>query len=104
MSLILDGYPASKDHADFLTKVVAEKGLGKVLVIQLEVPDKVARKRLKGEKPEQIEQDLKDYHREMDFLQDYFPDTDIVKMDGSKKPGKVSDEIDKVLQSRMTAE
>jgi adenylate kinase len=71
--LLLDGYPATKDHGDFLQQVLREKGLGKPLVVKLEMPDSVVRERLKGQPPAQIEQDLKDYHRETDFLSTYFP-------------------------------
>ena len=98
--LLLDGYPASKDHADFLVKVTQDKGLAKPLVIQLEVPDSVVRKRAKGRKSTQIEQDLKDYHREMDFLALYFPGADIVKVDGAKSSASVSTEISSVLIAR----
>jgi adenylate kinase len=98
--LLLDGYPASKDHADFLVKVTQEKGLAKPLVIQLEVPDNVVRKRATGRASAQVEQDLKDYHREMDFLALYFPGADIIKVDGAKSPANVSKEISAVLTAR----
>ncbi|HET9219068.1 MAG TPA: nucleoside monophosphate kinase [Terriglobia bacterium] len=95
--LLLDGYPATKDHGDFMLKVGAQKGLGKPLLLKLEVPDAVVRQRLKGQKPEQIEQDLKDYHRETDFLSAYFPNANIVKINGEAKPDAVFDEIRKAI-------
>jgi len=98
--LLLDGYPGSKDQADFLAKVMKERGLQKPLVLQFEVPDEVLRARRKGDKPENVEQDLKDYHREMDFIAVYFPGADIVKIDGKKKPGSVSKEIAKLMKER----
>jgi adenylate kinase len=99
--LLLDGYPASKDHADFLRQVVEQKGLAKPLVLQLTAPDDVVRKRLKGQSPEKIEQDLKDYHREMDFVQVYFPQADIVPIDASKKPRGVFRQIREALKQRL---
>jgi adenylate kinase family enzyme len=63
----------------------------------LEVPDAVVRQRLKGQKPEQIEQDLKDYHRETDFLSVYFPSANIVKINGEAKPDAVFEEIRKAI-------
>src|SRR5262245_17290784 len=36
--LLLDGYPSTKEHGDFLVKVIEEKGLRKPVVLQLDVP------------------------------------------------------------------
>ena len=99
--LLLDGYPATKDHGDFLQQVLREKGLGKPLVVKLEMPDSVVRERLKGQPPAQIEQDLKDYHRETDFLSSYFPEANIVKINADKKPDSVFDEIRKVIDKHL---
>jgi adenylate kinase len=99
--LLLDGYPATKDHADFLRQVVEEKGLGPPLVLQLDVPDDVVRERLQGQDPAKIEQDLKDYHREMDFVALYFPQADIVAIDGNKKPKAVFRQIQQALKARL---
>jgi adenylate kinase len=99
--LVLDGYPASKDHADFLAKVAQDKGLGKALVIHLMVKDDDARQRMKGRDPQRIEQALKDYHRETDFAKLYYTEADIVEVDGSKKPDEVAKEIRKIVDQRM---
>ncbi len=99
--LLLDGYPASKDHADFLQKVIAEKGLARPLVLQLDVSDEVVRKRLPKESPLKLEQDLKDYHREMDFIGAYFPEADIIHIDGTRKPGGVFKQIRQTLKQRF---
>jgi adenylate kinase family enzyme len=93
--LLLDGYPATKDHGDFLVKVLQEKGLKKPLILQLELTDDTVRSRLRSQKTAQIEQDLKDYHRETDFLAAYFPQAEIVKIDGSKKEDAVFAQIRK---------
>jgi adenylate kinase len=99
--LLLDGYPATKDHADFLRQVVEQKGLGQPLVLQLNVPDDVVRERLKGQSPATIEQNLKDYHREMDFVAVYYPQADIVAIDGNKKPKAVFRQIQQALKQRL---
>src|SRR6185436_2310802 len=99
--LLLDGYPSTKEHGDFLVKVIEEKGLRKPVVLQLDVPDDVVRTRLKGQNSAQIEQDLKDYHRENDFLTLYFPQADIVKIDGNKKAEAVFDQIRKAIDANM---
>jgi adenylate kinase len=99
--LLLDGYPATKDHADFLQKAIVDKGLGRPLVLQLDVRDEVVRQRLQGHLPDKLEQDLKDYHREMDFIDAYFPEADIVRVDGAKKPNGVFKQIRQVLKRRL---
>jgi len=99
--LLLDGYPATKDHADFLRQVVEQKGLGNPLVLQLNVPDDIVRERLKGQSAAKIEQDLKDYHREMDFVTVYFPQADIVAIDASKNPRGVFRQIRQTLKQRL---
>ena len=99
--LLLDGYPSTKDHGDFLVKVIQEKGLRKPVVLQLDVPDDVVRKRLQGQNPAQIEQDLKDYHRENDFLTVYFPQADVVRIDGNKPPDAVFEQIRKAIDEHM---
>ena len=99
--LLLDGYPSTKDHGDFFTKVGTERGLAKPLVLKLELPDDAVRKRLKGQAPAQIEQDLKDYHRETDFLSSYFPQANIVKIDATRKADDVFEEIRKIIDQHM---
>ena len=65
--VVLDGYPASKIQGDYLTRLRGEFALTRVVVIHLSAPDAVVRKRLQGQSRD-IEQELKDYHREFDFL------------------------------------
>lgn len=98
--LLLDGYPGSMNQADFLAKALQERGMQKPLVLQLEVPDEVTRARRKDVSPALVEQDLKDYHREMDFLTSYFPNADIVKIDANRKSSSVSKEIAKAMKER----
>jgi len=61
------------------------------------VPDDVARKQLKREKALDVEQKLLNYHRELDFARDYFPQADIRDINGNRKPGEVADDIRKLL-------
>ena len=98
----LDGYPATKDHADYLIKLTGDLALADPIAILLDIPDDEARKRLtkrgaKDDTPEVIEQRIKDYHREMDFLPVYFPSIKIHKLDGAKKPDQISKELKKIL-------
>lgn len=98
----LDGYPASKDHADYLRKLTQDLALADPIAIDLSIPDEEARRRLKNrggadDTPETIEQRIKDYHREMDFLHLYFPEMRFHKVDGRRRPEQVSREIQKIL-------
>lgn len=100
---VLDGYPATKDQADHLQSMVQELGLPRPIVVLLDVPDKVARKRDKkrgrdDDTPAQVERRLKDYHREMDFVKLYYPEADIHTIDGTKSIEQVSKAIEAVLQ------
>jgi adenylate kinase len=99
--LLLDGYPSTKDHGDFFLKLGPEKGLKKPLILKLELSDEAVRQRLKGQSDEQIEQDLKDYHRETDFMSAYFPQAEIVKIDASKKENEVFDQIRKAIDAHL---
>jgi adenylate kinase family enzyme len=99
--LLLDGYPSTKDHGDFFLKLGPEKGLKKPLILKLDLSDDAVRQRLKGQNVDQIEQDLKDYHRETDFLSAYFPGADIVKIDASKKENEVFEQIRKAIDAHL---
>jgi len=63
--------------------------------MHLRVPDDVVRERLKQQKRADLDQELKDYHREFDFAREYF--ADIRDIDGTKKPEVVAEEIRKLL-------
>jgi len=95
--VVLDGYPAAKTHGDHLTALREKFNLQKAIVIHLRVPDNVVRKRLKKQKRGDLDQQLKDYHREFDFAREYFPEVDIREIDGTKKRAAVADEIRKLL-------
>jgi adenylate kinase family enzyme len=95
--VVLDGYPASKIQGDFLASLREKFHLQHSVVIHLNVPDDVVRKRLKDQKRD-LEQELKDYHREFDFVRDYFPDANIRSVDGTKDRGHVAKEIRKIVE------
>ena len=97
--VILDGYPASKDQGDHLSAVIAEFQFAKPVVLQLRVSDGEVRKRVRKSGREEVEQGLKDYHRELDFAQTYFPQAAIHEIDGAKPPAEVAKEIRSVLSS-----
>jgi adenylate kinase len=96
--VVIDGYPAAKNQADFLAAMREKLDLPQALIIHLHVPDKVLRKRMKKSKTPDGEQRLKDYHREFDFIRTYFPESQIRDVDGNKRAKSVAKAIRKLLE------
>lgn len=96
------GYPSTKDHADFLAGMVRAQRLPRPVVIQLEVPENEVRARLsKDPKYANLDQLIKDYQRELQVLQLYFPDAEIHKVDGRPKPENVTKKIRAILDKKV---
>jgi len=103
---VLDGYPASKDQADYLAALLRDLHLPAPVILQLDVPDAVVKERLakrhrSDDKPAPIEQRLKDYHREMDMIRDYYPQANIWTVDGTRTPAEVSKTIVSILEDEI---
>lgn len=101
---ILDGYPATKDQADFLANVMQQGQYPAPLVLQLDLPDSVAKKRLaKSTNPDDREpmlsQAIEDYHREMRFIQVYYPNVNIKQVNANQTPQKVSKAIKAIVDA-----
>lgn len=102
----LDGYPATKDQADHLAALVRERGWPAPIVIQLEVPDDVVRERLQKrngpeDTPALIDRRLKDYHRELDMIRDYYPEANLWSIDGTRPAAEVSRTIEAILKDEL---
>jgi adenylate kinase len=102
---VLDGYPATKDQADHLAAMCKEFGLPDPIIIQLDVPDKVARQRDRKrgspeDTPDEVGRRLKDYHRELAMVRLYYPEANIHTIDGTKSMAEVSKAIEAVLEKR----
>ncbi len=95
--VVLDGYPASKIQADFLSGLRTKHNLPRPVVIHLMAPDEVVRQRLANQSRD-VEQELKDYHREFDFVREYFPDADIRAVDATKQRANIEKEIRKIVE------
>src|SRR5579885_2356248 len=100
--LIVDGYPATKEHADYIRGLVLEHRVPNPIIIQLDVPDEIVRKRMAKQDKTILEQRLKDYHREMDMLQAYFPRADLHVVDASRKPGKVAKDVREIVRASLS--
>jgi adenylate kinase len=102
--MILDGYPNTNDHANFASNLVKTGVIPKPVILHLRIPDEIVRKRFAskdGTLAPSVEQRLKDYHRETAALKIYFPDADITDIDGTKKPGSVTKQVEAVLKARF---
>jgi adenylate kinase family enzyme len=91
--ITLDGYPATLVQAEDLAKMFPDLKL-KLVALRLQVPDDTVRERAKktgreSDRPQIIEQRIKDYHREMDAIALYFPNAKIVDLDGSQPEANV---------------
>ena len=96
--VILVGYPGAKIHGDYVPVLMKKYGLQKPVVIHLRVPDDVVEERLKDQNRPDLDQELKDYHRETDFARDFFPEADIRDVDGTKNVDEVAKEIRKQMK------
>jgi len=83
--LIVDGYPATKDHIDHLRMLVTGGRLPSPVILQFDIPDEELRKRLGKKADNRFEQLLKDYHREIDMISVYFPAATVIHVDGAGK-------------------
>lgn len=102
--VILDGYPNTKDQADFVAKLMDSGAISKLSILHLQVPDDVVRKRSAGKdgkSPASVEQRLKDYHRETMAFQVYFPQADVISIDGTKRQSTVAQEVRTVLKAKF---
>jgi adenylate kinase len=84
----LDGFPATRSQAEDLANMIGVFSLDPI-VLQLEIPDDTVRKRAaqggrQSDRPEIIDQRIKDYHREFDMISVYYPKAKIVKIDGTQ--------------------
>ena len=86
----MDGYPATQGEAENLDALLKEHGLPAPVVIYLDVPDNVARERMRkrrraDDSPEMIERRLAEYHRDAQFLTTHYVHAGAVaqKSDGS---------------------
>src|SRR5438045_413581 len=95
---ILDGFPATKAQADFLANLNQQGNLPLPIILQLDVPDAVAKKRLASssnpnDREPLLDQAIADYHREMNFIGLYYPKANIKQVNGNQTPAKVSQDI-----------
>jgi len=99
---ILDGYPAREGQADKLDALLKERGLPAPVLIYLDVPDDVARARMKArgradDSVDMIERLLAEHHREAQFILGRYSGAQIHKIDGSGSRQQVWGDIERAL-------
>jgi adenylate kinase family enzyme len=76
------------------------------IVLQIDLPDEIARQRLRkrqraDDKPDLVEERLKNYHREMDMIRSYYPQANIWTINGDKPVAEVSSTIEAILKDEI---
>jgi adenylate kinase len=102
---ILDGYPATQGEAENLDALLKEHGLPAPVVIYLDVPDNLARDRMRtrhraDDSPENIDRRLSEYHRDAQVLMSHYPPAQLHKIDGSGDARHVWRAIEDALAAR----
>jgi adenylate kinase len=95
---ILDGYPSTAGQAKALDQMLQEKGLPKAVVVVLDAPDDVIRKRMVArqradDKPEIIDRRIREFRAEAAMLAGWAGQTHVVRVNSNVPIGQVSTQI-----------
>jgi adenylate kinase len=109
---ILDGFPATAGQAKALDRILQDQRLPKAVVVVLEVPDDVIRKRMLArrradDKPENIDRRIRQFRAEASLLAGWAGQTHVVRVNANMKIADVSTQIVAGLEdawSRQSAE
>jgi adenylate kinase len=101
---LLDGYPRTAKQAEFLDKLLKERGLPPPAVVHLMVPDNVvlermARRGRADDSPDIMQHRLSDYHREADAILGHYAGGRLLRIDGTPAATVVSSQIENRLES-----
>ena len=95
---VLDGYPATAGQAKSLDKMLQDQQMPKAVVVVLEAPDDVIRKRMLArgradDKPEIIDRRIREFRDEAALLAGWAGQTRIEKVDSTASINQVSTQI-----------
>ena len=96
--MILDGFPATAGQAKELDRILEDQRLPRAVVVVLDVPDEVIRKRLLArhradDKPEIIDGRIRQFRREAALLAGWASQTDVIRVNADAKIADVSKQI-----------
>lgn len=95
---ILDGFPSTAGQAKELDAMLADHQLPRAVVVVLQAPDDVIRKRMLArgradDKPEIIDRRIQDFRREASLLAGWVGQTRVVRVDSTASVAQVSTQI-----------
>jgi adenylate kinase len=95
---ILDGFPATAGQAKALDRILQDEHLPKAVVVVLDVPDDVIRKRMLSrgradDKPENIDRRIREFREQASLLAGWAGQTQLVRVDGAAGIADVSKRI-----------
>jgi len=95
---ILDGFPSTAGQAKALDKILQDQRLPKAVVVVLQVPDDVIRKRMLSrgrtdDKPENIDRRIQEFRQEAALLMGWAGHTHVVRVNAEAGAGDVSKQI-----------
>ena len=95
---VLDGFPSTAGQAKALDQMFAENNMPRAVVVVLDAPDDVIRKRMLDrrrvdDKPENIDRRIKEFRTEAALLSGWAGKTRVVRVNAAGTPAQVSAEI-----------
>jgi len=95
---ILDGFPATAGQAKALDRILQDQRLPKAVVVVLQAPDDVIRKRMLARRriddtPENIDRRIREFREQAALLAGWASQTHVVRVNADAKPADVSKQI-----------
>ena len=95
---ILDGFPSTAGQAKALDAILLDHQLPKAVVVVLDVPDEVIRKRMLArgradDKPENVDRRIREFRQEAELLVGWAGHTKVVRVNANAPVAEVSKQI-----------
>ena len=105
---VLDGFPSTAGQAKALDQILDDKQLPKPVVVVLEVPDEVLRKRMLArhradDQPANIDRRIREFRDEAALLEGWAGHTRVVRVNANDSVGNVSKQIVAGLEATASA-